>query len=106
MADNSVIQIPRVIELGKNGPIPEALLHRLDIDLDQLQILALSIGRVARNLIGDEEDVNNRDAILSSIDAMAYRIGRMLEPWTGTGYFGDAKERQVKISEVEEVAHA
>lgn len=99
MADRSVIEIPKISDLAKDGPIPEDLRHRLDCDLDQVQVICLTLRKLCDAGLGEEWDVAEFATV---VDAMAYRAGKLLNPWTNTGYFDDEEERRIEAGHAEE----
>lgn len=97
MADDSAIQITEASDLGVDAPVPRALRERLASDLCQAQCLALSIGELTHGMFDGGDAEHERGARLTAIDAMSYRIGKLLEPWAATGFYGDDKERRVEL---------
>jgi len=84
--------IPKVSDLGKDGPISDDVRHMLDCALDEVQIICLTLRKLCAEGLGENDwDVAQFQTV---VDSMAYRAGRLLNPWTNTGYFDDEEEAQ------------
>jgi hypothetical protein len=91
---STTIEIPMINKLGVDGPIPQYLRERLAFDLETAQCILGSIREICEHGIGDSD---HTDHALCAAESMAYRVGRLLEPWTGTGYFGDDRDTRIDV---------
>ena len=82
--------IQKVSDLGKDGPISDDVRRMLDLTLDEVQIICLTLRKLCDEGLGENGwDVAQFQTV---VDSMAYRAGRLLNPWTNTGYFADEEE--------------
>lgn len=84
-----VNEVPMVKDLGKDGPVPQEVRDRLENDLGQAQAICGSMIEICNEAIGGDGIDDN---LTVAFEAMAYRVARILEPWTGGGFFGDELE--------------
>lgn len=90
------LEVPMVNTLGVDGPIHPNVRHRLDMDLDTVHVILDSMMELSDKVIEAEGDQYETTHLACALHSMAYRAGRILEHWTGTGYFGDSAERRIE----------
>ena len=104
-ADKS-LEIPMVSKLGVDGPVPEEVRSRLDRDLTDAQFICKSLQDLCRQNLS-ELDIDQFSPV---VEAMAYRVGRLLDMWTGFGTYRDETERRIEVEKtgaaVQEAHHA
>jgi hypothetical protein len=98
------LEIPMVSKLGVDGPVPEEVRSRLDRDLTDAQFICKSLQDLCHQDLS-ELDIDQFSPV---VEAMAYRVGRLLDMWTGFGTYRDEAERRIEVEKaaaVQEAAH-